>query len=95
VKSTQRDEVRRHMTRDPLLVTADTRLAEIAEVLLDPRRPVVVVDEERRPLGVVSSTDLLGALASAERRPEAGPPAVAPTDKRVRPRRLAQPSGRA
>jgi CBS domain-containing membrane protein len=94
VKAAQRNEVRRHMTSDPLLVTADTRLAEITEVLLDPhRRPVVVVDEERRPLGVVSSTDLQAALASAERRPEAEPPAVAPPDKRVR--RLAQPSGRA
>jgi CBS domain-containing protein len=95
-KSPQRDEVRRYMTRDPLLVTADTRLAEIADVFLDPRRrPVVVVDEARRPLGVVSSTDLLGALASVDRGPEAEPPAVAPANRRVLLRRLAQPSGTA
>jgi CBS domain-containing protein len=89
VKPTRRDEVRRHMTRDPLLVTADTPLAKFAEALLDPRRPVVVVDEEWRPLGVVSSTDLLAALASAERRPGVGPTAAAPTDKRARPQRAA------
>jgi CBS domain-containing protein len=96
VKATQRDEVRRHMTRDPLLVTPDTRLAEIAEVLLDPhRRSVVVVDGGRRPVGVVSSNDVLAALASVERRREEEPPAGDPRDGRFPLRRSVQLSGRA
>jgi CBS domain-containing protein len=92
---TRRDEVGRHMTRDPLLVTPDTRLADIAKILLDPsRRPVVVADEERRPLGVVSSRDVLAALASADRRREEEPLAAARTGRRVPLRRSVQPSGR-
>jgi CBS domain-containing protein len=95
VKSTERDEVLRYMTHDPLLVTVDTHLAEIADALLDPRRrPVVVVDEELRPLGVVSSKDVLAALASADRQPEEEAPAVAPTDRRAALRRSVQPSSR-
>ncbi len=96
VQSAPHDEVRRHMTGDPLLVTPDTRLAEIARVLLDPGgRPVVVVDARRRPLGVVSSQDVLAALAPAERRPEAEPPAGAATDGRSPLRRSVQAPGRA
>ncbi len=95
-KSTRRDEVRRYMTPAPLLVTADTLLAEIADVLLDPRRlPVVVVDEGRRPLGVISSRGLLAALASADRRPEVGPPASTSSGRRASLWRSAQPSGMA
>jgi CBS-domain-containing membrane protein len=95
VKAAQRDQVRGHMTRDPLLVMADTSLAEIAEVLLDPhRRSVVVVDEERRPVGVVSSKDVLAALASVESRPENDPPAGDTTDRRFPLRRSVQLSSR-
>jgi CBS-domain-containing membrane protein len=95
VKAAQRDQVRGHMTRDPLLVMPDTSLAEIAEVLLDPhRRSVVVVDGERRPVGVVSSNDVLAALASGERRPGEEQPAGAPADSRFPLRRSVQTSGR-
>lgn len=72
VKTVQRDQVCGHMTRDPLLVMPNTSLAEIAEVLLDPHRfSVVVVDEQRRPVGVVSSKGILAALASV-RTPAGG-----------------------
>jgi CBS domain-containing protein len=95
VKAAQRDQVRGHMTRDPLLVMPETSLAEIAEVLLEPhRRSVVVVDGERRPVGVVSSKDVLAALASIERRPEEDPPAGDPTDRRFPLRRSVQLSSR-
>ena len=94
-ESTRRGEVGRHMTCDPLLVTPDTPLAEIAEVVLDPRRcPVVVVDGQRRPLGVVSSKDVLAALASGERRPDEAPPAKACEGRRSPLRRSVQPLGR-
>jgi CBS domain-containing protein len=70
-----RDEVRQYMTRDPLLVRAETPLGEFADALLDPRpRPVIVVDEQRRPLGVVSSQGILATLASPDHRPAAGHP---------------------
>src|SRR5581483_1278185 len=95
VKAAQRDQVRGHMTRDPLLVTPDTSLAEIAEVLLDPHhRSVVVVEGERRPVGVVSSKEILAALASVERQPERDLPAGVPAVRRFPPRRPVQTSGR-
>jgi CBS domain-containing protein len=96
VKAAQRDQVRGHMTCDPLLVMPDTRLADIAEVLLDPhRRSVVVVDGERRPVGVVSSKGVLAALASVEHQPEEDAPAEVPAVRRCPPRRSVQTSGRA
>jgi CBS domain-containing protein len=94
VESTERDEVFRHMMPDPLLVTPDTQLAEIAKGLIDPRRrPVIVVDEERRPLGVVSSRDLLAAVAAGDLQPDEESFPAGPTGKRVPLRRLVQPSG--
>ncbi len=94
VKTTQRDDVRRHMTRDPLLVTPETRLAQIAEALLGPnRRPVVVVNKERRPVGVVLSCDVLATLASAEHRPEKKPSALVLTPRRFPLRQSVQPVG--
>jgi CBS domain-containing protein len=93
VESTERDEVLRYMTRDPLLVTSDTRLAEIAKDLIDPRRrPVIVVDEGRRPLGVVSSRDLLAAVAAGDLQPDEESSPAGPTGKRGPHRRLVQPS---
>ncbi len=86
----RRDEVRRHMMRDPLLVSSDTRLAAVADALLTRPRPVVVVDEMRRPLGVVSKIDLLAVLAPANWRPAAEPPAGGPADPRAPLRRPAQ-----
>jgi CBS domain-containing protein len=69
VKSTEQDDVVQYMTRDALLVTPATPLVLIAKILLKPDSgPVVVVDEERRPLGVLSSKDILAALAFAVRR---------------------------
>ena len=93
--STRRHELRRYLTRDPLLVTADTCLAAIADALVDRPRPVVVVDEVRRPLGVLLKRPLLAALSSAIRRTSAEWPRAAPTDRRAPLRRLAQPSGSA
>jgi CBS domain-containing protein len=71
VKSTGRDDIVHCMIRNPLLVTPDTRLAKIAKSLIDPhRRPVVVVDEARRPIGLLSSEDLLAVQPFAERSPK-------------------------
>jgi CBS domain-containing protein len=59
-----RDEVHWYMTTD--LVTADpgTPLPELARRMLDAHiHRLVVVDEERRPVGIVTSTDILAAVA--------------------------------
>ncbi len=58
------DEVRRFMTADPVTVRPTTSIRALARVMIDAHiHRVIVVDEERRPIGVVSSTDLLAAMA--------------------------------
>jgi CBS-domain-containing membrane protein len=57
------DEVRHHMTPDPVTVTPGTALGDLARTLLDGHiHRVIVLDEQRRPVGVVSSTDILAAV---------------------------------
>ncbi len=63
------DEVRRFMTPDPVTVQPNTSVRVLARMMLDAHiHRLIVVDEERRPVGVISSTDLLSALAYAEDR---------------------------
>lgn len=95
VRVPQRDEVRWHMTRDPVLVTKDTRLTEIAEILLVAHRDsVVVVDDEQRPVGIVTSKDALAALTSSLQWPDEEPSARDPVLGRFPHRRTVQPSAR-
>lgn len=62
--------VRRYMTADVVTVGPETLLPELARTMLDAHiHRVIVVDEQRRPIGIVSSTDILAALAYAEDRP--------------------------
>lgn len=61
------DEVRKFMTADPVTARPATSARTLARMMIDAHiHRVIVVDEERRPIGVVSSTDLLAALAYAE-----------------------------
>jgi CBS domain-containing protein len=61
------NEVRAHMTADPVLVAPATPVGELARKMLDAHiHRVIVVRPDNRPLGVVSSTDLLAALAHAD-----------------------------
>ncbi len=63
-----RDEVYRHMTAEPLTVTPDTPLSEVARlVLADRSHRAVVIDQQHRPLGVLSTADVLPAALSTER----------------------------
>ena len=56
--------VRRYMTADVVTVGPQTPLPELARTMIDAHiHRVIVVDEERKPIGVVSSTDLLAAMA--------------------------------
>lgn len=58
------DEVRQYMTTDPVTVAPDTPIRTLARMMIDAHiHRVIVVDEERKPIGIVSSTDLLAALA--------------------------------
>jgi CBS domain-containing protein len=61
------DEVQTYMTRDPVTVEPNTAIGHLARMMLDAHiHRVVVVDEEKRPIGIVSSTDILAAVAHVE-----------------------------
>jgi CBS domain-containing protein len=61
------DAVRHYMTADPVTVPTDTSIRVLARLMIDAHiHRVIVVDEQAKPLGIVSSSDLLGALAYAD-----------------------------
>jgi CBS domain-containing protein len=61
------DQVRRFMTPNPVTARPDTPIRALARRMIDGHlHRLIVVDEGARPTGVVSSTDLLAALAYAE-----------------------------
>jgi CBS-domain-containing membrane protein len=60
------EEVRHFMTPDPVMVTPDTPIADLARWMVDAHiHRVIVVDAQRRPIGIVSSTDILASVAHA------------------------------
>jgi len=61
-------QVEDFMTKDPVLVPARTRFGELARIMLDAHihRVVVVEAGSQRPIGIVSSTDMLAAITRAE-----------------------------
>ena len=64
VENLPNDEVRQFMTADPVTVKPETSIRALARMMIDAHiHRVIVVDNERRPIGIVSSTDLLAALA--------------------------------
>src|SRR5262249_38660098 len=65
------DEVGNYMTADPVTASPGPPIAELAGEVIDAHiHRIIVVDARRRPIGVVSSTDVLAAVAHAEpRRP--------------------------
>lgn len=65
------DEVRAYMTRDPVTAERETPIAELARRMLEAHiHRMIVVDKARRPVGIVTSTDLLAAVAYT---PQFGP----------------------
>jgi CBS domain-containing protein len=61
------NEVRHLMTADPVTVGPETPIRILARFMIDAHvHRVVVVDEDRRPIGIVSSTDVLAAVAYSE-----------------------------
>jgi CBS-domain-containing membrane protein len=61
------DEVCCFMTPDPVTVKPNVGITELARMMLDAHiHRLIVVDAQRRPVGVVSTTDVLAAVAYAE-----------------------------
>jgi CBS domain-containing protein len=64
------DEVRQFMTPDPVTARPATPIRVLVRMMIDAHiHRIIVVDEERRPIGVVSSTDVLAALAYSGTEP--------------------------
>jgi CBS domain-containing membrane protein len=58
------DKVSTYMTADPVTATSAINIGTLARQMLDAHiHRIVVVDEKERPVGIVSSTDILAALA--------------------------------
>jgi CBS domain-containing protein len=61
------DQVRWHMTPGPVTASPTTSIIELARMMLEAHiHRIIVVDEERRPVGIVASTDILAAVAFRE-----------------------------
>jgi CBS-domain-containing membrane protein len=68
-----RNEVREHMTTHPLLAPACTQVSRLARMMVDAHsHRVIIIDAQRRPIGVVSSMDVLAAVASPGSDPDGG-----------------------
>jgi len=65
VKGLPADAVSAHMTTDVVTATPQTGIAELARWMRDARiHRVVVVDDRGRPVGIVTSMDVLAAVAA-------------------------------
>jgi CBS domain-containing protein len=61
-------EIRHYMTAQPVTVAPATPLGELAQKMVDAHiHRVLVVDDQVRPCGIVTSTDVLAAVARAAR----------------------------
>jgi CBS-domain-containing membrane protein len=63
------DAVSHYMTTEVVRVSAHAGIGELARTMLDAHiHRVIIVDVQGRPIGVVSSTDVLAAVAAEDRR---------------------------
>jgi len=61
------DEVSAYMTTDPVTSGPEARISELAGKMVDAHiHRIVVVDEEQHPIGIVSGTDILAAVAQCD-----------------------------
>jgi CBS domain-containing protein len=61
------EEVSAFMTKDPVMTGPGTTVVELARTMLEAHiHRVIVVDADKRPVGVVSSTDVVAAVAREE-----------------------------
>jgi len=60
------EDVRHYMTAEPVTADPDTSITALARLMVNSVvQRVVVTDADRRPIGIVSATDLVAALAGA------------------------------
>jgi len=60
------DAVHHYMTRDVVFVQAGVLIGELARMMIDAHiHRVVVIDPQQKPIGIVSSTDVLAAVSRA------------------------------
>jgi len=58
------DEVSRYMTSDIVTAAPDASIDVLARMMVDAHvHRVIVIDAEHRPVGIISSTDILAAVA--------------------------------
>lgn len=64
--------VEHFMTKDPVLVTAGTPIGDLSRMMMDAHihRVIVVENASNRPIGIVSSMDILAAVARAAIEPQ-------------------------
>jgi CBS domain-containing protein len=60
-------EIRTYMTAQPVTAAPTTPVGELAQIMVDAHIHRVLVVEQNRPKGIVTSTDVLAALAQAAR----------------------------
>jgi CBS domain-containing protein len=61
------EEVRRYMSADPVTVLPGASIRILARMIMDAHmHRVIVVDGEHRPMGIVTPSDIMDALAGAE-----------------------------
>jgi CBS-domain-containing membrane protein len=79
------DAVHNYMTPDPVTAPPGTKVGELAEMMIDAHiHRVIVTDSCGKPMGLVSSTDLLAALARAHRAQAAPPEGGSAAERRQR-----------
>lgn len=60
------DEVRQYMTADPVTVKPDASIRVLARLMIDAHiHRIMVVDDDSKPIGIVTSTNLLAVMAYA------------------------------
>jgi CBS domain-containing protein len=63
------NEIRHYMTAQPVTVALTAPIGELAQKMVDAHiHRVLVVEDESRPQGIVTSTDILAAVARAAQR---------------------------
>jgi CBS domain-containing protein len=63
------NEIRQYMTAQPVAVPPSAPVGELAQMMVDAHiHRILVVADEQRPLGIVTSTDILAAVARTAQR---------------------------
>jgi CBS domain-containing protein len=67
IEGLQTEDVRHYMTAEPVTAEPNTPIAALARLMINSVvQRVVVTNADRRPIGIVSATDLVAALATAD-----------------------------